>query len=99
MLMNRATDQPEPNPLREGLATRAVPQPCAIVIFGATGDLARRKLVPALYNLAVSGHLAAAFGIVGVAKSEHSADEFARDMREAVGTFSRTKPIDPEIWQ
>src|SRR6266446_7173273 len=70
-----------------------------MVIFGATGDLARRKLVPALYNLAVSGHLAAAFGIVGVAKSGLPPDEFARDMREAVGTFSRTKPIDPEIWQ
>jgi len=88
-----------PNPLRPGLRAESAPEPCAIVIFGATGDLARRKLVPALYNLAVSGHLAAAFGIVGVAKSEHSADEFARDMREAVGTFSRTKPIDPEIWQ
>jgi len=55
-----------------------------MVIFGATGDLARRKLVPALYNLAVSGHLAAAFGIVGVAKSGLPPDEFARDMREAV---------------
>src|SRR5439155_1235920 len=41
--MNRAADQPEPNPLREGLSTRAVPQPCAIVIFGATGDLTHRN--------------------------------------------------------
>ena len=39
MRMNRTADQPEPNPLREGLSTRAVPQPCSIVIFGATGDL------------------------------------------------------------
>jgi glucose-6-phosphate 1-dehydrogenase len=88
-----------PNPLRPGLRAESAPEPCAMVIFGATGDLARRKLVPALYNLAVSGHLAAAFGIVGVAKSELPSDKFARDMREAVGTFSRTKPIDPEIWQ
>jgi len=88
-----------PNPLRPGLRAESAPEPCAMVIFGATGDLARRKLVPALYNLAVSGHLAAAFGIVGVAKSGLPPDEFARDMREAVGTFSRTKPIDPEIWQ
>ncbi|HWT84133.1 MAG TPA: glucose-6-phosphate dehydrogenase, partial [Myxococcales bacterium] len=88
-----------PNPLRPGLRAESAPEPCAVVIFGGTGDLARRKLVPALYNLAVSGHLAAAFGMVGVAKSERSSDEFARDMREAVGTFSRTKPIDPEIWQ
>src|SRR2546423_15084185 len=88
-----------PNPLRPGLRAESAPEPCAMVIFGATGDLARRKLVPALYNLAVTGHLAAAFGIVGVAKSELPADQFASDMREAVGTFSRTKPIDPEIWQ
>jgi len=88
-----------PNPLRPGLRAESAPEPCALVIFGATGDLARRKLVPALYNLAVTGHLAAAFGMVGVAKSERSSDDFARDMREAVGTFSRTKPIDPEIWQ
>ena len=83
-----------PNPLRPGLRAESAPEPCAMVIFGATGDL-----VPALYNLAVTGHLAAAFGIVGVAKSELPADQFASDMREAVGTFSRTKPIDPEIWQ
>ena len=88
-----------PNPLRPGLRAESAPEPCAMVIFGATGDLARRKLVPALYNLAVTGHLAAAFGIVGVAKSELPADQFASDLREAVGTFSRTKPIDPEIWQ
>ena len=57
MLMNQTADQPEPNPLREGLATRPVPQPCSIVIFGATGDLAHRKLVPALYNVAADGEL------------------------------------------
>ena len=42
----------EVNPLREGLSSRTMPQPCAVVIFGATGDLTHRKLVPALYNLA-----------------------------------------------
>ena len=55
--MNRAADQPEPNPLRAGLSQRAVPQPCSIVIFGATGDLTHRKLIPALYNLAADGDL------------------------------------------
>ena len=55
--MNRASNQPEPNPLREGLSPRAVPQPCIIVIFGATGDLTHRKLIPALYNLAADGDL------------------------------------------
>ena len=88
-----------PNPLRAGLRSDSAADPCAVVIFGASGDLAHRKLVPALYNLAISGHLPAAFGIVGVSKSEMSHEQFARDMREAVGKFSRTKPVDPEVWQ
>ena len=54
-----------PNPLRPGLRADSAPEPCAVVIFGASGDLAHRKLVPALYNLAVGAHLPAAFGIVG----------------------------------
>jgi glucose-6-phosphate 1-dehydrogenase len=88
-----------PNPLRPGLRAESAPEPCAVVIFGASGDLASRKLVPALYNLAVGAHLPAAFGIVGVSKSEYSHQQFVKDMREAVGKFSRTKPIDEEIWQ
>src|SRR4051812_31844 len=95
--------QPEhdeiPNPLRAGLRAETTPDPCAVVIFGASGDLAHRKLVPALYNLAVGAHLPASFGIVGVSKSEFAHDEFARNMREAVGRFSRTKPVDDEVWQ
>jgi len=88
-----------PNPLRPGLRAESAPEPCAVVIFGASGDLAHRKLVPALYNLAVGAHLPAAFGIVGVSKSEYTHQEFAKDMREAVGRFSRTRPIDEEVWQ
>src|SRR5438093_6445212 len=98
MLMNRATDQPEPNPLREGLATRAVPQPCAIVIFGATGDLTRRKLVPALYNLAADGDLPPAVTIVGFARRKKSDDEFRRDLEEATRKFSR-QAVRGEIWK
>src|SRR6266446_3412585 len=88
-----------PNPLRPGLRADSAPEPCAVVIFGASGDLAHRKLVPALYNLAVGAHLPAAFGIVGVSKSAYSHEEFAQEMREAVGRFSRTRPVDQEIWQ
>src|SRR6266849_1925860 len=55
--MNRSAEQQQMNPLREGLSTRAVPQPCSIVIFGATGDLTHRKLIPALYNLAAAREL------------------------------------------
>ena len=94
----RPEDDEIPNPLRPGLRAESAPEPCAVVVFGASGDLAHRKLIPALYNLAVGAHLPAAFGVVGVAKSEYSDDQFRADMREAVGKFSRTKPIDEDIW-
>src|SRR6266487_3597551 len=96
--MNRAANQPEPNPLREGLSTRAVPQPCAIVIFGATGDLTHRKLVPALYNLAADGELPPAVAVVGFARREKSDDEFRREMEEATKKFSR-QTVRDEIWK
>src|SRR4030095_3288122 len=80
--MNRTADQPEPNPLREGLSARPVPQPCSIVIFGATGDLTHRKLVPALYNLAADGELPPGVVIVGFARRDKSDDEFRRDLEE-----------------
>ena len=88
-----------PNPLRQGLRVDSTPEPCAVVVFGASGDLAHRKLLPALYNLALGAHLSAAFGAVGVAKSGYSHEEYQAEMREAVGKFSRTKPIDDEVWR
>src|SRR5438034_6692287 len=96
--MHRAADQPEPNPLREGLSTRAVPQPCAIVIFGATGDLTHRKLIPALYNLAADGELPAGAAIVGFARRNKSDDEFRQDLEEATRKFSR-QPVRDEMWK
>src|SRR5712671_1865718 len=96
--MNRAGDQPEPNPLREGLSTRAVPQPCSIVIFGATGDLTHRKLIPALYNLAADGELPPAVAIIGFARRPKSDDDFRKEMEEAVRKFSR-QAVRDEIWK
>jgi glucose-6-phosphate 1-dehydrogenase len=92
-------DDEIPNPLRPGLRAESAPEPCAMVIFGGSGDLAHRKLVPALYNLALGAHLPAAFAVIGVSNSPYSHDEYARDMREAVGKFSRTRPVDAEVWQ
>jgi glucose-6-phosphate 1-dehydrogenase len=71
---------------------------CAVVIFGASGDLTRRKLVPALYNLAWGGSLPARFAIVGVARREKSDGSFRAELREAVAQFSRRKPIDAALW-
>ena len=57
---------------------------CVLVIIGASGDLTRRKLLPAIYNLAETGHLPKAFAIVGVARNPCTDDEFRKDMRQAV---------------
>src|SRR5216684_3110139 len=94
--MTKRSDQT--NPLREGLSTRAVPQPCAIVIFGATGDLTHRKLIPALYNLAAAGELPPAVTVVGFARRPKSDDGFRRELEEAVKKFSR-QTVRDEIWK
>ena len=84
------TEKQQPNPFREGLSTKAVPQPCAVVIFGATGDLTHRKLVPALYNIAADGELPPAVAVVGFARRPKSDDEFRQEMEEA---SLATKPV------
>ena len=63
----------EQNPLLEGLTLRRRPDPCLLVIFGASGDLTSKKLMPALYSLALRRLLPEEFGIVGAARSEESA--------------------------
>ena len=66
--------------------------PTALVIFGATGDLARRKLLPAVYNLAHDGALPERFELIGSSRSEMSDLEFRTMMAEAVRAFSRRRP-------
>ena len=96
--MNRAGSETEVNPLREGLSTRAVPQPCSIVIFGATGDLTHRKLLPALYNLAADGELPPAVTVIGFARRPKSDDDFRKEIEDAVRQFSR-QTVRDEIWK
>src|SRR5207248_5838432 len=83
--------QDEVNPLTEGLERLPV-HPTTLVIFGATGDLAKRKLLPALYNLAHEGSLPERFNLIGVSRSGKSDEVFRSEMREAVEEFSRTPP-------
>ncbi len=75
------------------------PDPCALVIFGATGDLAARKLIPALYHLALNGSLPQDFVVVGVSRSVGDADAFRARLLESTRRFSRTKGVEPAIWQ
>ena len=86
------------NPLREGLATRAVPEPCTLVIFGATGDLTHRKLIPALYNIAADGELPPALTVIGFARREKSDQEFRQELEEATRKHSR-QPVRDDLWQ
>jgi glucose-6-phosphate 1-dehydrogenase len=86
------TAQPEPeNPLTAGLERLPVP-PTTLVIFGATGDLARRKLLPALYNLAHEGALPERFHLIGVARKEKAHEDYRAECEQAIRQFSRRKP-------
>jgi glucose-6-phosphate 1-dehydrogenase len=71
---------------------------CLLVVFGATGDLMHRKLMPAIYNLAQDGLLPNGVSVVGVGRREKSADTFRSEMRQAVNEFSRSKPVDDVVW-
>lgn len=71
--------------------------PCILVIFGATGDLTARKLIPAIYQLSKGGMLPANFACVGFARRPKSHDDFRKEMREALGKFARTKPLDENV--
>lgn len=86
------------NPLEEPGSTQRVIDPCILVIFGATGDLTAKKLMPALYNLTRDGQLPSQFVCVGFARREKTHDQFREEMRQAVITHSRTKPLDERLW-
>jgi glucose-6-phosphate 1-dehydrogenase len=87
------------NPLRQGIRLEKTAEPCVVVIFGASGDLTKRKLVPALYRLVQQRLLPAEFAIVGVARSPMSDDEFRNKMKDAIATFSEAKSVDDTVWQ
>jgi glucose-6-phosphate 1-dehydrogenase len=87
------------NPLNLGLEQQRVPQPCAMVIFGATGDLNRRKLMPALYRLAQQRQLPAGFTVLGVSRREFSDDQFRRMMLEALIQHQVLKGEGDPFWE
>ncbi len=81
---SKSTPQDKKNPLRKGLVDDKTGDACAIVIFGASGDLTQRKLMPALYSLAYRRLLPEKFAVLGVARSQETDDEFRARMEEAV---------------
>ena len=93
-----STAEREQNPLLEGLPARRRPAPCLLVIFGASGDLTERKLMPALYALAFRRLLPERFAVVGVARTEGTDASFREEMRKAVERFARDE-FRPEVWE
>src|ERR1051325_8932080 len=87
-----------PNP-NDGACRTKKPHACVLVIFGASSDLTKRKLIPALYNLALENRLPERFAVVGYARSEMSDDGFREKMRDAVKEFSRTGLANESVWE
>jgi glucose-6-phosphate 1-dehydrogenase len=90
-------DQQIENPLLEGLPMARRPEPCTMVIFGASGDLTKRKLFPALYSLAYRQLLPEKFGVLGVARTEGTDQEFRERMKAAVQEFGRDD-FREDVW-
>jgi len=88
------------NPLRDPRDKRLprIAGPCGLVLFGVTGDLARKKILPAIYDLANRGLLPASFSLVGFARRDWTDEDFATFVRESVSARART-PFREEVWR
>jgi glucose-6-phosphate 1-dehydrogenase len=96
--MKTAATNPALSPRQNSLQCETPAEPCAIVIFGASGDLARRKLVPALYDMAARACLAHRFAIVGFARTPLSDAQFRDAGSEAVHSMAEVGPLDEDLW-
>ena len=88
----------EANPFQDPLRFERHVPPCAIVIFGANGDLTKRKLLPALYRLAYERRIPPGFAILGISRTAMTDDAFRAKMRESVQEFLEDSPFDAELW-
>src|SRR4029077_6939371 len=77
---------------------RKLTEPYTIIIFGASGDLTSRKLIPALYHLCKDKQMPPDFRVIGFARRDKTDDSWRKELREALDQFSRTKPVDEKIW-
>jgi glucose-6-phosphate 1-dehydrogenase len=85
------------NPLTAGMTDTLFPQPCSLVIFGGSGDLSKRKLLPAVYNLALDGVLPTNFEVVGFSQNEFTDESYRAFAQEGIDKFSR-RPVEPSHW-
>src|SRR5262245_34082047 len=87
------------NPLRAGMRLERTAEACALIIFGATGDLNRRKLIPALFRLSLQRQIPAEFAVIGVSRQPLSDDEFRSMMHQAMKEFGDDEEFDESSWQ
>jgi glucose-6-phosphate 1-dehydrogenase len=78
---------------------RKLTEACSIIIFGASGDLTARKLIPAFYHLCKDKLMPPTFRVIGFARREKTNESWRNELREALSQFSRTKPIDEKVWK
>src|SRR5260370_37383768 len=83
---------------RSGSVYGGVAEPCTVILFGASGDLAKRKVIPAMYDLATHNALGPRYAIVGFARTAMSEETFRAALGEAAKTISEVGPIDPAQW-
>jgi glucose-6-phosphate 1-dehydrogenase len=86
------------NPLREGLESNRITDPCNVVFFGASGDLANRMLFPAMYNLRLGDIMPTNFGIIGFSRTPETDDSFRDNVHKSLDTFSRSGPARDPLW-
>ncbi|HYM12360.1 MAG TPA: glucose-6-phosphate dehydrogenase [Bryobacterales bacterium] len=89
----------EVNPFLDPLRFDKRAPECLVVIFGASGDLTKRKLLPALYNLARDRRLSTGFAVLGISRTPLSDDDFRARMKDAVAQFSESGPLDTGVWE
>src|SRR5438552_9154553 len=87
------------NPLRAGMRLERTAEACSLIIFGATGDLARRKLIPALLRLSQERLIPAEFAVLGVSRQSQSDEEFRSTMHQAVLEFGDHEEFDESSWR
>ncbi|HZS56111.1 MAG TPA: glucose-6-phosphate dehydrogenase [Bryobacteraceae bacterium] len=90
---------PEVNPLEDALRFERRVPPCAVVIFGASGDLSKRKLLPSLYRLFYERRISPDFAVIGSSRTPMSDDAFREKMKESVSKFLEDAPFDEDVWK
>ncbi len=95
--MNQTTPSAATSTFLLGEARKPV-EPCAVVIFGASGDLTARKLIPAFYQLHKQKQMPEDFRLLGFARREKTDESWRKELRQALEEFSRTKPVDENVW-